>query len=484
MQSIQDLFLVAVPFVVLALAGLLPHPGEAAGHPPGAGRAGGGGAEPLPVALDWSSPRSRLRARARSRTHARAPRSPGIEHLPELQAGEYPYMRILASVTYTVSVAGASGYAGGELLRLVLRPSRARARGRSRRAARRGQPVSASHPQLVSLADRDVRPAPTPTPWPMPTWSLLALPHGESAALVAALPPDLPVVDLGADFRLARRGRLAAATTAASPTPAPGPTACPSCPGSASGSPARPGSPTPAATRRPSPCPWRRCWPPSWSSPQDIVVVAASGHLRCRPQGRGLDCWPARSWARCAPYKVGGVHQHTPEMEQALTAAAGQAGHACCSPRRWPRCRAGSWPPARPAPAAGVTEDDPARRPARGLRRRAVRPCPARRAAADARPRRSAPTACTCRSPLDPHSGRDDGARGHRQPGQGRGRAGAPERQPASSACPRPWAFPWTESRHDAPSEPGRGLRLAAATGPGRRRDRPAASGPPGSPPA
>ena len=43
-------------------------------------------------------------------------------------------MRILAPVTFTVSIAGASGYAGGELLRLVLAHPELAARSAGRRA--------------------------------------------------------------------------------------------------------------------------------------------------------------------------------------------------------------------------------------------------------------------------------------------------------------------------------------------------------------
>ncbi|MEP6762129.1 MAG: N-acetyl-gamma-glutamyl-phosphate reductase, partial [Sporichthyaceae bacterium] len=100
----------------------------------------------------------------------------------------------------TVAVAGASGYAGGELLRLVLgHPDLTL--GPVAAGASAGQPVTAVHPQLpqlfgttfvstsaTALADADL--------------VFLALPHGESAGLVANLAGDQVVVDLGADFRL------------------------------------------------------------------------------------------------------------------------------------------------------------------------------------------------------------------------------------------------------------------------------------------
>ena len=47
-----------------------------------------------------------------------------------------------------------------------------------------------------------------------------------------------------------------------------------------------------------------------------------------------------------SPYGVGGVHRHTPEIEQNLTAAGGRRRSGCPSPRRWRRCRGASSPPA------------------------------------------------------------------------------------------------------------------------------------------
>ena len=98
-----------------------------------------------------------------------------------------------------MSVAGASGYAGGELLRLVLAHPELRL-GALAAGGKAGQPVSA-HPQLVGLADRDFVTTDADS-LADADLVLLALPHGESAALVRALPAELPVVDLGADFRL------------------------------------------------------------------------------------------------------------------------------------------------------------------------------------------------------------------------------------------------------------------------------------------
>ena len=103
-----------------------------------------------------------------------------------------------------VSVAGASGYAGGELLRLLaghpdLEIGAVAAHGSV------GAPVTSLLPQLTGhpgLQDRVFVPA---EPDALADADLLftALPHGESAKLAAALPAQLKVVDLSADFRLA-----------------------------------------------------------------------------------------------------------------------------------------------------------------------------------------------------------------------------------------------------------------------------------------
>src|SRR5579864_5579460 len=103
-----------------------------------------------------------------------------------------------------VAVAGASGYAGGELLRLLaghpdLEIGPLAAQGNA------GTAVTAVHPQLSGHPVLS-RSAFVPTdPELLADADLLftALPHGESAQLAAALPAQLKIIDLAADFRLA-----------------------------------------------------------------------------------------------------------------------------------------------------------------------------------------------------------------------------------------------------------------------------------------
>jgi N-acetyl-gamma-glutamyl-phosphate reductase len=98
-----------------------------------------------------------------------------------------------------VAVAGASGYTGGELLRLIAgHPEFDLMAAAAHTQA--GAPVAAVHPQLSGLDL--VLTATDPAALTGADLVFLALPHGESAALAAALPATVPVVDLGADHRL------------------------------------------------------------------------------------------------------------------------------------------------------------------------------------------------------------------------------------------------------------------------------------------
>src|SRR5919202_5465766 len=101
----------------------------------------------------------------------------------------------------TVGVAGATGYVGGELLRLIdAHPHLDLGPVTGHSSA--GVPLGEVHPHLVSLADRRVAPT-EPAALADADLVFLALPHGRWAAVAAALPASAKVVDLGADHRLA-----------------------------------------------------------------------------------------------------------------------------------------------------------------------------------------------------------------------------------------------------------------------------------------
>jgi N-acetyl-gamma-glutamyl-phosphate reductase len=105
----------------------------------------------------------------------------------------------------SVAVAGASGYAGGEILRLLLgHPALADGRltiGALTAAASAGTTVTEHHPHLLPLADRILEPTDVDVLAGHDV-VFLALPHGHSAALAEQLGPDTLIVDCGADFRL------------------------------------------------------------------------------------------------------------------------------------------------------------------------------------------------------------------------------------------------------------------------------------------
>src|SRR5580658_9202507 len=217
-----------------------------------------------------------------------------------------------------VAVAGASGYAGGELLRLLaghpdLEIGPLAAHGSA------GTRVTEVHPQLTGhpgLRDRVFGPADPPL---LADADLLftALPHGESARLTAALPAELKIIDLAADFRLADPRAWARYY----PTPYAG---CwtyglPELPGAreairASATVAAPGCYATAAILALAPL-----LAAGLVEPADIVIVAASG-----TSGAGRSPRPellaSEVMGSMSAYQAGGTHRHTPEIEQALAA--------------------------------------------------------------------------------------------------------------------------------------------------------------------
>jgi N-acetyl-gamma-glutamyl-phosphate reductase len=104
-----------------------------------------------------------------------------------------------------VAVAGASGYAGGEILRLLLgHPAYADGRltiGALTAATSAGSTLGEQHPNLVPLAERVVEPTELDVLAGHDV-VFLALPHGYSAVLADQLGSQTLVVDCGADFRL------------------------------------------------------------------------------------------------------------------------------------------------------------------------------------------------------------------------------------------------------------------------------------------
>ncbi|MGW5028747.1 N-acetyl-gamma-glutamyl-phosphate reductase, partial [Streptomyces albidoflavus] len=104
-------------------------------------------------------------------------------------------------MTVRAAVAGASGYAGGEVLRLLLQHPEVEI-GVLTAGSNAGQRLGALQPHLLPLADR-VLAATTAETLAGHDVVFLALPHGQSAAVAEQLGESVLVVDMGADFRLA-----------------------------------------------------------------------------------------------------------------------------------------------------------------------------------------------------------------------------------------------------------------------------------------
>ncbi|MFF7555969.1 N-acetyl-gamma-glutamyl-phosphate reductase [Streptomyces olivaceus] len=216
------------------------------------------------------------------------------------------------------AVAGASGYAGGELLRLLLAHPEVEV-GALTGNSNAGQRLGALQPHLLPLADR-VLGATTPEVLGGHDVVFLALPHGQSAAVAEQLGPDVLVVDMGADFRLKDAGDWE--RFYGSPHAGTWPYGLPELPGSRA---ALEGSKRVAVPG---------CYPTAVSlalfpayaaslAEPEAVVVAASG-----TSGAGKAAKPhllgSEVMGSMSPYGVGGGHRHTPEMIQNLGAVAGE----------------------------------------------------------------------------------------------------------------------------------------------------------------
>lgn len=219
----------------------------------------------------------------------------------------------------TVALAGASGYAGGEILRLLLgHPAVADGRltiGNLTAAASAGTSLGEHHPHLLPLAERVLQPT------DLEHLSghdivFLALPHGHSGAIAEQLGPDTVVIDCGADFRLTDAdawvkfyGSEHAGTW---------PYGLPELPG---GRDALAG-----ATRIAVP----GCYPtaallallPAVAAElvdTHVTVVAVSGTSGAGRAAK-VDLLGSEVMGSARAYNIGGLHRHTPEIAQGLRA--------------------------------------------------------------------------------------------------------------------------------------------------------------------
>jgi N-acetyl-gamma-glutamyl-phosphate reductase len=217
-------------------------------------------------------------------------------------------------VGVTVSVLGASGYAGGELLRLLLGHPEVEL-GALAAGSSAGRPITAVHPHLLPLSGRTFVGLDDAVASGGPADVVfLALPHGASAGVAGALPAGCRVVDLGADHRLASPADWARGY---------GGDYAPSWP---YGLPELPGARE--ELRRAARVAAPGCYPTATTlglaplvneglvEPDDIVVVAASGTSGAgrAPREHLLG---SEVMGDLSAYQVGG-HQHRYEIAQAL----------------------------------------------------------------------------------------------------------------------------------------------------------------------
>ena len=214
-------------------------------------------------------------------------------------------------MTYTVAVAGGTGYAGSEALRLLLAHPDVEI-GAVTAKASAGSRLGEHLPHLPALADRVVADT-TIENLSDHDVVFLALPHGASAEVAAQLPDDVLVLDAGADFRLQSAGDWEQfyGTPHAGTWPY--------------GLPELPDQRAVLSTSRRIAVP--SCYPttvtlglaPAISSGlisgQDVVVVAASGTSGA---GKSLkaNLLGSEVMGSMAAYGVGGGHRHVPEMLQ------------------------------------------------------------------------------------------------------------------------------------------------------------------------
>ncbi|WP_309229663.1 MULTISPECIES: N-acetyl-gamma-glutamyl-phosphate reductase [unclassified Blastococcus] len=219
--------------------------------------------------------------------------------------------------TWTVGVTGATGYAGGEVCRLLAAHPNLRLTGVHANSSA-GRRLGELQPHLLPYADMVVQPSDAAD---LAGYDVvvLALPHGESAAVAAQLPDDTLVIDCGADHRLSDPAAWQRwyGSEHAGTWPY--------------GLPELPGQREQLAGARRIAVPG--CYPTSVTLAMapalaaglvepEVVVVAASG-----TSGAGKSAKPhllgSEVMGSVSAYGVGGVHRHTPEMIQNLSQAAG-----------------------------------------------------------------------------------------------------------------------------------------------------------------
>jgi N-acetyl-gamma-glutamyl-phosphate reductase len=219
---------------------------------------------------------------------------------------------------WTVGVTGATGYAGGEVCRLLAGHPRLQLTGVHANASA-GRRLGESQPHLLPYAHLEVQPSDVAS---LAGYDVvvLALPHGQSAAIAAQLPEDTLVIDCGADHRL--NDPAAWARWYGGEHAGHWPYGLPELPGlreqlKGARRIAVPGCYPTSVTLAMAPALAAGLVAP------DVVVVAASGTSGAGKSAK-THLLGSEVMGAVSAYGVGGVHRHTPEMVQNLSLAAGR----------------------------------------------------------------------------------------------------------------------------------------------------------------
>lgn len=242
-------------------------------------------------------------------------------------------------MVFRVGVAGASGYVGSELLRLIADHPDLEL-GAVTAHSNAGETLGTIHPHLASFADRVLQPT-DPEVLAGHDVVFLALPHAASAEVARGLPENMLVLDCGADFRLEDSaawekfyGTKHAGTWAYGMpelTLADG--------GKQRGKLrdvkriAVPGCNVTAITLALAPG-----FTAGLFDAKDVVSVMAVGTSGAGRSAK-LELSHSETHGAARAYGVGGIHRHTPEIEQNLSKAAGASVQVSFTPILVPMSR-------------------------------------------------------------------------------------------------------------------------------------------------
>lgn len=234
-----------------------------------------------------------------------------------------------------IGVVGASGYAGGELLRILSEhPTFSTVAITAHSNA--GELITSLHPHLGSYSGQRFSPF-SPELFIDCDLVFLALPHGESAGAVEAIvatKPMMKFVDIGADFRL--EDPTAWATYYGGKHAGQWIYGLPEIKGQfakikEAEKIANPGCYATAAALAITPL-------AHFADLTDVVVVAASGTSGAGRSPKS-NLLASAIMGSMSSYKFGGVHQHTPEIEQCVSQATGKEVRVSFTPMLAPMVR-------------------------------------------------------------------------------------------------------------------------------------------------